>query len=70
MNKPATYIYVKINSFEPIDEDGFEETYERRNFIELMNNYTERFLSEIKCIHSTKSFLRVIHHFGFMYFQY
>ena len=47
MNKPATSIYVIFNSFEPINVEGVEDPYERRDFIEFMNNFIVRLLSEI-----------------------
>ena len=48
MHTPATYIYIKFNSFKPIVIEGDEQLYESRNFIELMEDYKLRLLSEIK----------------------
>ena len=54
MNKPATFIYVIFNSFEPINAEGVEDPYERRDFIEFMNNFKVRLLSEIKNVLDVK----------------
>ena len=44
MNNPATYIYCKFNSFQPLDEK--EELFEKRNYMESMANY--KFWMKIK----------------------
>ena len=54
MNKAATFIYVIFNSLEPIIVNDVEETYERRSFTELMINYNERLLREIKKVLAVK----------------
>ena len=47
MHKPATYSYVIVNSFEPTVVEGVEP-YEGRSFIQLMDKYKVRLLSNIK----------------------
>ena len=61
MNRPATYIYVLFNSFQPIINEHYTEEYERRDFIEFMSSFNLRFLSEINKIFSINQYLKLVY---------